>query len=161
MSPEEKMQQDLSNKFKYLEGAVKVTRARRVFLEVAYSHFREVFECAVKELSFPHFLMITGLDDGENLSLIYHLAHESGLVLNIKTSVPRTSPVVATVTDLFVNAEAYEREVVDLFGFTVEGLGKANRYPLPDTWPAGQYPLRKDWKPESLDAATAKKSGCA
>jgi Ni,Fe-hydrogenase III component G len=31
----------------------------------------------------------------------------------------------------------------------VEGLPAGNRYPLTDDWPADQFPLRKDWKPDS------------
>ena len=53
-----------------------------------------------------------------------------------------------TVISYFPDAEIYEREVVDLFGVTIEGLPPGNSYPLPDDWPKGQYPLRKDWKPE-------------
>ena len=44
-----------------------------------------------------------------------------------------------------------------LSGITVKGaktypLEESNRYPLPDSWPAGQYPLRTDWKPEQAAA---------
>jgi len=39
-----------------------------------------------------------------------------------------------------------------MLGVQIEGLPPGKRYPLPDNWPAGQYPLRKDWKTEMLDA---------
>ena len=55
------------------------------------------------------------------------------------------------MTGKFSNAEYYEKELVDLLGFRVEGLPPGPRYPLPDDWPEGQYPLRKEWKPEMLD----------
>jgi Ni,Fe-hydrogenase III component G len=51
------------------------------------------------------------------------------------------------VIPLFVGAEIYERELVDLLGVKVEGLPSGNRYPLMDDWPKDQFPLRKDWKP--------------
>jgi Ni,Fe-hydrogenase III component G len=35
---------------------------------------------------------------------------------------------------------------VDLLGIKVNGLASGHRYPLPDNWPKGEYPLRKDWK---------------
>ena len=38
---------------------------------------------------------------------------------------------------------------MDLLGFQVQGLTEGSRYPLPDVWPAGQYPLRKDWSAEA------------
>ena len=95
--------------------------------------------------------MITGLDLGERLGLIYHLARESGVTLNLETSVPKENPVVRSVIEAFPAAECYERELVDLLGFQVEGLPVGSRYPLPDSWPVGQYPLRKDWDEHSLD----------
>ena len=33
----------------------------------------------------------------------------------------------------------------------VQGLPPGNRYPLPDDWPQGQYPLRKDWNVSMLE----------
>jgi Ni,Fe-hydrogenase III component G len=39
----------------------------------------------------------------------------------------------------------------------VTGLPEGSRYPLPDNWPEGQYPLRKDWKP--ADAAPVPEEG--
>ena len=37
-----------------------------------------------------------------------------------------------------------------MFGIKVEGLPEGERYPLPDGWPEGQYPLRKDWNKDML-----------
>jgi len=54
--------------------------------------------------------------------------------------------VIKTITDIFPPADIYERELEDLLGAKVDGLGDGKRYPLPDDWPKGEYPLRKDWK---------------
>jgi membrane-bound hydrogenase subunit beta len=35
---------------------------------------------------------------------------------------------------------------MDLLGIQVEGIPPGRHYPLPEGWPEGQYPLRKDWK---------------
>jgi Ni,Fe-hydrogenase III component G len=89
---------------------------------------------------------ITGLDDGETFGIIYHLANDNGIMLNIKTSISKSDPALKTVTGYFPSAEMYEREMADLLGINVKGLTEGNRYPLPDDWPAGEYPLRKDWQ---------------
>ncbi len=153
MSKEENIIQELIKKFSYLEGAVKIQRTRRILLETDYKNFREVFAFAVKELKFGHFCTITGLDEQDKLSFIYHLAQDSGILLNLKTSVPKENPVLETVTSYFPGAENYEREVVDLLGAKVTGLPPSHRYPLTDDWPAGQYPLRKDWKNNDVGPA--------
>jgi membrane-bound hydrogenase subunit beta len=154
VSPEEVISQELINRFSYLEGNIKIQRPRRIFLETDYKNFPEVFDYAVKQLKFSHLCTITGLDEQEKISLIYHLAQDSGVLLNLQTNVPKQNPVLATVTPYFAGAEIYERELVDLLGAKVEGLGPGHRYPLTDDWPAGQFPLRKDWKP-----ATEEKQG--
>ena len=94
-----------------------------------------MLEYAGQKLGFRHLCAITGLDEGANLAAIYHLASDDGVMLNVRTSVPKDKPVLMTVTGLYPCAEIYEREMVDLLGFKVEGLTMANRYPLTDDWP--------------------------
>ena len=94
-------------------------------------------------------VVLVGVDDGDTLGMIYHITGKSCTVISLKTSVPRENPVIKSIISYFPSSEIYEREVVDLFGFKIEGLPEGSRYPLPDDWPQGQYPLRKDWKPES------------
>jgi len=159
VSEEEKIQQGLSEKFPFLKDKIRIQRPRRMYAEVSRENFFDVFDYAVIELGFPMLSAITGLDEGENLSFIYHLATESGVILNLKTAVAKEKPVLNTVTGYFFGAEIYERELVDLLGVKVEGLKKGKRYPLPDDWPDGQYPLRKDWKKEMLKGQEADKNG--
>lgn len=146
MSKEESIAQQLSKEFPYLEGNIKITRPRRIFLEVDSARLEAILEYALKNLEFLHLISITGLDEQDNLSFIYHLSQDSGVVLNLKTSVSKNQPVIKTITKYFSGAEIYERELVDLFGAEIEGLPAGNRYPLTDDWPVGQFPLRKDWK---------------
>ena len=149
MPLEESIAQELSKKFPYLEGNIKITRAKRIFLELDLAQLEAVLEYALKNLEFSHLISITGLDEQDRLGIIYHLGQDSGVVLNLKTSVLKNHPVIKTITKYFSGAEIYERELVDLFGAKVEGLPAGNRYPLTDDWPAGQFPLRKDWKQAS------------
>lgn len=146
MTKEENIQSALVKKFPYLDGKVRVQRARRIFADVALDKFAEVFEYAIKELEFCIFATITGLDDGPTLGFIYHIAREDGIILNLKTGVNKNNPILKTITGYFPCAEIYERELVDLLGAKVEGLPEGKRYPLDDNWPEGEYPLRKDWK---------------
>ncbi len=101
MAQEENITQELIKKFAYLEGKIRIQRQRRVSLEVNLVNFWEVFEYAVRQMQFAHLTTITGLDEGENLSFIYHLAGDSGIVLSIKTSVPKVNPVLRSVTPFF------------------------------------------------------------
>jgi len=151
MTNEEKIKKELSERFGFSTEQIRVARERRIFLEVPFDQFRQVFEHAVNSMGFKQLCTISGLDDGDTLAVIYHLARADGVVLNLKTRVPKANPVLQTITDIFPGSMSYERELEDLLGFKVEGLPEGKRYPLPDNWPAGQYPLRKDWKAEMLD----------
>jgi Ni,Fe-hydrogenase III component G len=151
MTNEEKIKKELADKFGFDTEQIRVARERRVFLEVPYDQFRRVFEHVVNGMEFRQLCTITGLDEGESLAFIYHVAHADGTVLSLKTRVPKIDPVFQTITDIFPGGTSYERELVDLLGARVKGLPEGHRYPLPDNWPAGQYPLRKDWKAAMLD----------
>ena len=150
MSEEENIQLELMQKFDCLKDKVRIQRVRRLWAHTPAENLPEVFEHVVKKMKFVILAAITGLDEGATLGLIYHLARENGIVLNLATSVSKEKPVLKTVTAYFPAADVYEREVVDLLGFQIEGLQPGSRYPLTDDWPAGQYPLRKDWKAEML-----------
>ncbi len=156
------LQEALAARFEFLAGKVALPRERRLSVEPPPERFREVLEFAVRELWFDSLCTITGLDEGETLAAIYHLSGGHGVVLNLRTRVPRDQPVLRTVTDLFPGAANYERELDDLLGFTVDGLPAGKRYPLPDDWPKDEKPLRKDWKPgESLSPSPAGAQGAA
>jgi len=150
MSAEENIKQELLHKFNFLEEKITTPRQRRLSCEVSYENFAAVLDFAVKQLKFRHLCTITGLDELDKLSFIYHVTQDGGMLLNIKTSVPKENPVIKTVTSYFLSADIYERELIDLFGAKVEGLPAGNRYPLTDDWPKNQFPLRKDWNPSSL-----------
>jgi membrane-bound hydrogenase subunit beta len=143
---EEAITRKLVESFPFLADKVKATRPRRIFAVVNANDFENVLVFAMRELGFTILCTITGLDNGPTLGFIYHITRQDGITLNIQYDVPKENPVINTVTKYFPPAEIYERELVDLLGARVEGLGEGARYPLPDDWPAGEYPLRKGWK---------------
>jgi Ni,Fe-hydrogenase III component G len=120
-------------------------------MDVQLDSFESVFSYCVNESGAKILCTITGIDEGETFGVYYHLACENGIMINIKTHVGKLTPVINTIIKTFPNAEIYERELVDILGIRVNGLPEGQRYPLPDSWPEGQYPLRKDFDPSVLD----------
>jgi Ni,Fe-hydrogenase III component G len=49
-------------------------------------------------------------------------------------------------------AESFERELHEMFGIEITGLHTPDRLYLPDDWPDGVYPMRKDFDPKMLAA---------
>ena len=151
MLSEEDIKTAITKKFNFLADKVKVVRPRRISVEVEQDQFFGVLEYFITELKFSRLCTITGLDEGERLSVIYHLAQDQSIIMNLKMSVPKMRPAIKSVISYFPGAECYEREIVDLLGFQVEGLPVGSRYPLTDDWPKNEFPLRKDWKGVTWD----------
>ena len=94
---------------------------------------------------------LTGLDMGKKIGLMYHMC-TNGVIVTIKTEIPKKNPKIATISDLIPGAQFHEREAADLFGVIFEGHPNPARLVLPDDWPENLYPLRKDAK---IDEALA------
>lgn len=156
MTAEETIVQYLINNYKVMDGKCTIQRERRITAQVPCDMILNVIEYAKEKLSFTMLCAITGLDLGDKLQAIYHMASDNGIILSLKINVPYENPVIKSVTRLFCGASFYERELSDMFGFVVLGTPPGRRYPLPDWWPEDQYPLRKDWKPENLTGGVQK-----
>jgi Ni,Fe-hydrogenase III component G len=151
MKKEESIKKKLADRFPELTERIRIAREKRIFVDVPENIFTEALDFVRNEIDFPILCLIIGLDEGENFGIIYVLSSNEGSIVNLRRYVPRENAVLQSVYDRLPNSEIYERELVDLFGIKVTGLPEGPRYPLPDDWPEGQYPLRKDWKPEMLE----------
>ena len=96
------------------------------------------------------FLITAGIDSREergcfDIDHIFSLDNDNIFVI-LRASVPGDSPKVAAITPEIPAAGWAERELQDLFGVKAEGHPDPRRLILPDDWPDGVYPLRKDVK---------------
>lgn len=95
---------------------------------------------------------ITGLDpalDSEYIEVLYHFC-PNGVVINLRIKIPKSDPRIASLCSIVPNAEPYERELSEMLGIRVEGLRNQDHLYLPEDWQEGVYPLRKDFKPQSI-----------
>ena len=143
MEREENIVKQLTERFDFVTGSVQ--RARRIWIEAPREKFLEVLAFLHDELGFTALCTVTGLDMGEQFQLIYHLADVGGIVLSAKENAPKSDPVFETATDLYKGGILYELEQRNLLGLVVHGIPEDIHYPLPDHWPKGTHPLRKDW----------------
>lgn len=92
---------------------------------------------------------ITGLDPGRETDLLEVLYHfcAGKAVITLRVPVPRSAPVVPTLSAIIPVAEGFERELQEMFGITISGLSCPEHLYLPDEWPDAVYPLRKDFEP--------------
>ncbi len=141
----------IQQKFPQVDTAQATTAHHRIFLNVPQAVLLEFLRYAKDELKFDHLCAITGLDTGEGYEFIYHISHDNGILLNVRCcTLGGDGVVIPSVLPIHEGATFFERELEGLLGVKVEGLPEGHQYPLPDNWPAGQYPMRKGWTPESM-----------
>jgi Ni,Fe-hydrogenase III component G len=89
---------------------------------------------------------ITGMDTPANngMELLYQFC-EGAVVTTLRVAVPYEKPVVPTVCSVIPSATLYEREIIEMLGITIEGTPNTDKLLLPDDWPDGVYPLRKEF----------------
>ena len=129
---------------------VKIPRPRRIFIQVAENAFRKAIRYITEKMDFTHISTITGVDMREEIEVIYHLNRDGKIELSLKVRVPKDEPVLPTISDLMPGAILYEREVHDLLGVTFENHPDLSPLVLPEEWPHGVYPLRKEWTIEGI-----------
>jgi Ni,Fe-hydrogenase III large subunit len=114
-------------------------------IKTSGSSYREVFKVLVEADEKTAVSAITGLDLGANIGVFYHV-RTSNSFLTIQMEVPKDNPKLQTVNDIAPSAALHELEVTDLFGVVFEGNPLKGHFVLPDVWPEGVFPLRKDVK---------------
>jgi NADH-quinone oxidoreductase subunit C len=120
-------------------------RERRIFLKVNLEDYHSCMKDLVHKLGARHVSTITGLDTGKELEVLVHLFGQ-GSEITVKASLPRDKPNIKSIIDLVPGADFYEREIHDLLGINFKGNPNMKRFILPEDWPKGVYPLRKDFK---------------
>ncbi|RLF04108.1 MAG: hypothetical protein DRK00_07440 [Thermoprotei archaeon] len=142
---EEEIVEGLKEKLGSVLREAKVQRARRVVVVVDREHYKEVLK-ALKEMGVDFLEAITGVDAGDHFEVIAHVGRDVSVA--VKALVPKDDPRVDSVVDIFRGAELYEREAWEMLGIVFEGNPRLRRAFLPEDWPEGVYPLRKEYKPE-------------
>ena len=123
---------------------VKIVNERRVFATTDEERCRAAM-VALTQHGVQHLSTISGVDRGDTITVVYHLDCRPAL-LSLKLNLPKSTPKVRTVTDIFPGAILYERELMDMLGIKVEDHPDPSRLFLPDDWPSKEYPLRKEAK---------------
>ncbi len=95
------------------------------------------------------YVISVGLDrraEGAGFEVLHCFALDDEHVrLALRVPVPAEHPVIPTITGIVPGASWAELEIRDLFGVTIEGHQDPRRLVLPDGFPDGVHPLRKDF----------------
>ena len=96
---------------------------KRILLTVKEAKFHQILS-NLKDMGFDHLSDVTVVDyinEGE-FELIYHIwSHSKKIRAIVKTRIPRESPRIKSIVDLWVGAQIHEREGHEMFGVEFEG----------------------------------------
>jgi len=101
------------------------------------------------DMHFPHFSVISGMDTGEAVRLIYHFTVFYGhpgseCTVSFSVTLPKNDLTVPTISGLIPGAVFSEREKQEFLGVRVTDIPDGRRLFLPEDFPEGVYPWRKD-----------------
>ena len=114
---------------------------------------RDVFKDVVKHLftfeKYPHFAVSSGYDLGKSVEIVHHFSLYCGakardISVNITISLPKNDLTMDTISDLIPGALIAEQEKQEMLGIKVIGIPKDERVFIPETFPEGMYPWRRD-----------------
>ncbi|MDD5135828.1 MAG: NADH-quinone oxidoreductase subunit C [Candidatus Omnitrophica bacterium] len=103
------------------------------------------------------FNIATAVDDFDALEILYHFAKDdSGFVISLRAVIAeKEDPHIDTITGVTKSAWWIEREMHELFGVHFDGNSDLRPLLLPDSWPKGVYPLRKNFVVPKRDSRKA------
>ena len=113
---------------------------------------REALRPALKKLvtiHFPHVSVISFADTGAAIDLMYHFYVYWGIpreeiLVTLTVTLDKSDLKVPTITDLIPGALTSEREKQEMLGIEVVDIPDGRRLFLPEDFPQGVYPWRKD-----------------
>ncbi len=113
---------------------------------------RTLLHDAVRRLmgiTCPHLAVISGSDLGEAVELIYHFGIYYGTgggeyMISFAVSLPKDDLAIRTIADLIPGAVYSEREKQEMLGVRIVDIPDDRRLFLPEDFPEGVYPWRKD-----------------
>lgn len=143
----------LRSRFNNALREIRTIAKNQVVIVVGKDYLHEVVTFLLKEAGIPEAQLSTVVGTDEvpirgALSVTYWIssnAESEDIWIGVRTYLSPEEPVIKSVTPSHPGANWYERENKDLLGIIPEGHPDPRRLILPDDFPEGVYPMRKDY----------------
>jgi len=129
---------------------------KRAYVDIYPKDVVELTRYIFKDLGL-RFNIASAVDDFDALEILYHFAHDKdGFVISVRAIIKeKNDPHIDTITTVTRSAWWIEREIHELFGVEFDGNSDLRPLLLPDDWPKGVYPLRKNFIVPKRDSRKA------
>jgi len=145
MTPEEVLG-DLRKKFKDDIVEILDERSKKVYIEIKQESLVKVASYIFKDLK-ARFNTASGVDMRNHMEILYHfLIEDINLLISLRVKLQKSKLEIDSLLPIFEGANWIEREMHEILGINFKGHPDLKRLLLPDDWPDGVYPLRRDYK---------------
>jgi len=129
---------------------------KRAYVDIYPKDIVEFTKYIFKDMGL-RFNIASAVDDFDGLEILYHFADDlTGYVISVRTILKdKFDPHIDTITSVTRSAWWIEREIRELFGIEFDGNSDLRGLLLPDDWPKGVYPLRKNFVVPKRDSRKA------
>jgi len=137
---------DLRKKFKDDIIEVFDKSPKRVYVEIKPDSIVQVASYIFKDLK-ARFNTASGVDLRYHMEILYHfLIEDINLLISLRVKIQKPKLEIDSLSPIFEGANWIEREMHEILGINFRGHPDLRRLLLPDDWPDGVYPLRRDYK---------------
>jgi Ni,Fe-hydrogenase III component G len=144
MNMAEDFAKKIQEKFPGKIDNVFVKSPRRIYVDIKAFDLPEIAGYVFNELK-GRFMIMTGVDTHDAIEVLTHFGlDEAGIVLSLRTFASKPACEQPSLTPMIKGAEYIEREIHELLGVNFIGHPNQKHLLLPDDWPDGKYPLRRN-----------------
>lgn len=124
-----------------------VKSAKRIYIDIDKKDIVDFASFVFKDLS-ARFNIATAADHPDDIEIMYHFDFDRlGLIVTLRAYIPKKKCEIESLVPVMNAAGWIEREMHELFGVEFKNHPDMRPLLLPDDWPRGKYPLRKEFHP--------------
>jgi len=137
---------DLRKKFKDDVIEVVDKSPKRVYIEIKQESLVKVVSYIFKDLK-ARFNTASGVDMRNHMEILYHfLIEDINLLISLRVKLQKPKLEIDSLVPVFEGANWIEREIYEMLGVNFRGHPNLRKLLLPEEWPGGVCPLRKNYK---------------
>ncbi|MFC1807475.1 NADH-quinone oxidoreductase subunit C [Candidatus Omnitrophota bacterium] len=124
----------------------------RVYIGIKPESITRIARYTFEELG-ARFNIASARDARGFMEILYHFTlEEINVVISYRVKLDKSNLEIDSIAPLFKGANWIEREIKEILGINFKGHPNLKRLLLPDEWPEGVYPMRRDYKEWDKDA---------
>ena len=119
---------------------------KRVYIEIKPGSIVNVAKYIFNDLG-ARFGIASGVDARYHMDILYHFIFEEiNLLVSLRVKLDKNKLEIESLAPHIEATNWIEREMHELLGINFIGHPELKRLLLPDGWPEGVYPLRRDYE---------------